>query len=432
MSDISRGKVAKALLQSLSSAGVKWIRFVITDVSNQIRSKVINITTREVEENPEMIVHGAMVVTCINGLFTHMDGIAYGTSVGSELMIPNLETLHILPYHPSHATMYCTNYSAPGKTSELCSRAFLEKQINAARSAGIYFTVGVEIEFILMRDGKPINLRNFMDDTKLDASADFLDQVVDMLKAQKNACLPIELIHAESGSGQYEIVVRYGWNPMETADSIITIRRTIHAVAKQHGYRATFLPKPILDTTGSGMHLHLSFSDADHGENKLGGDNEYGLSDIGSNMIMGVVKHLPALVAITQPTQNSYQRMKVGYWTGHKQSWAIEDKESAVRVCKDFSTQSLTNIELKVCDATANPYLAIGSLLAAALYGINNKLQLCPPGEGEELPNTLTDCLVNLRKSQFFKDAMGTALFDCFAAIKESDSKLYVEDVDVY
>ena len=432
MSDISRANVAKALLQSLSSAGVKWIRFVITDASNQIRSKAINITARQVEDNPEMILDGAMVVTCINGLFTHVDGIAYGTSVGSELMMPNLGTLHVLPYHPSHAAMYCTNFAAPDKISDLCPRAFLEKQINSARAARIHFAVGVEIEFILMKDGDPTSIRNFMDDIKFNASAEFIDQVVDMLKAQRNACLPIEIIHSECDSGQNEIVVRYSWNPMETADSIITIRRTIHAVAEQHGYRATFLPKPIPDTTGSGMHLHLSFSDADDGESKLGGDKEYGLSDTGSNMIMGVVKHLPALMAITQPTQNSYERMKPGSWSGHKQSWAIEDKESAVRVCKDFSTQSHDNIEFKVCDATANPYLAIGSLLAAALDGINNKLQLCPPGEGDELPNNLTDCLVNLRQSQFFKDAMGTALFDCFVAIKDSDSKLADKDVDVY
>ena len=124
--------------------------------------------------------------------------------------------------------------------------------------------------------------------------------------------------------------------------------------------------------------------------------------------------------------------MKPGSWSGHKQSWSIEDKESAVRVCKDFFTQALTNIELKACDGTANPYLAIGSLLAAALDGINNKLQLCPPGEGDKLPNSLADSLNNLRQSQFFKNTMGTALFDCFLDIKESDSKLDVKDVDVY
>ena len=127
MSDISRGKVAKALLQSLNCAGVKLIRFVITDASNQIRSKVINITTREVEENPEIILHGVMVPTCINGLFTHGNGIAHGTAVGTELIMPNLETLNVLPYLPSHAAMYCTNFTAPDKISDLCSRAFLEK-----------------------------------------------------------------------------------------------------------------------------------------------------------------------------------------------------------------------------------------------------------------------------------------------------------------
>ena len=78
----------------------------------------------------------------------------------------------------------------------------------------MYFAVGVEIEFILLKDGRPTTLRNFMDDTKFNASTEFMGQVVDMLKAQKNACVPIELIHAQAGSGQNEIVVRYSWNPM--------------------------------------------------------------------------------------------------------------------------------------------------------------------------------------------------------------------------
>ena len=404
MSDTSKAKVAKALLQTLSSVGVKWIRFVITDVSNQIRSKVINITTREIEENPEIILRGAMITTWVNELAS-MDGIDYGTSAGSELMIPNLETLHVLPYHPSHAAMYCTNYSAPDKT-ELCSRAFLEKQINAARETGIYFTVGVEIEFKLMKGG-----------TTLDDSADFLDQVVDMLKAQKNACLPLKLIYAESGSGQNKIVVRYSWNPMETADSIITIRRTIHAVANQHGYCATFKLESNFDTVGSSMHLHLSFSDTDHGENKLGGksDSKYGLSDTGFNITMGVIKHLPALVAITRT-----------YRTDSEECWGreLEDKKPAVRLCKDFSTQSPTNIELKVCDANANPYLSIGSLLAAALDGIKNPPNEFPHEKGTKLENDLEKCADNLAASNFFENAMGTALFKLFVAIKKRDATI--------
>lgn len=432
MTDLSPAKIGKALHQSLRAAGVKWIRYVVTDVSNQLRCKAIDITTRQIEENPELILHGAMTPTCINGLNTHLDSIAYGSASESELMMPNVETLHVLPYAPTHATMYCTNFFAPGQVSDLCTRAFLQKQISLAQAAGIYFTVGVEIEFILTKNGEPISTRNFMDEVKLNDGQDFVDEVVDMLKAQRNACSTIEIIHAESGHGQYELVVKYSWNPIEIADSVITIRRTIHAVAKQHGYKATFLPKPILDTTGSGMHLHLSFSDAFHGENKLAGDNKHGLSEVASSMIMGVVKHLPALVAITQPTPNSYQRMKAGCWTGHKQSWAIEDKESAVRVCKDFSSQLLTNMELKVCDGTANPYLAIGALLAAALDGIKNKLDLCEPRVGDELPNNLTDCLHNLKESRFFKETMGDKLFDCFVAIKECDDKNPVKNKDVY
>jgi glutamine synthetase len=228
---------------------------------------------------------------------------------------------------------------------------------------------------------------------------------------------------------------------MRAADNQVIYRETVRGVAFKQGLFASFAPKPWAAQPGNGCHLHFSAWDPP-GETNLFHDAKaaHGLSELGLSFLAGVLQHLPALVALTCPSFNSYRRLQPGTWSGAHLCYGPDNREVALRISSTYWSQeeSSTNLELRACDNTANPYLALGALIAAGLDGVARGL--VPPdcllaledpsrlseNEREErgirrLPADLETAIDELECDEVLLDSLGQRLAEAFLTIRRSE-----------
>eukprot|EP00005_Dracoamoeba_jomungandri_P004272 CAMPEP_0174259658 /NCGR_PEP_ID=MMETSP0439-20130205/8461_1 /TAXON_ID=0 /ORGANISM="Stereomyxa ramosa, Strain Chinc5" /LENGTH=469 /DNA_ID=CAMNT_0015343641 /DNA_START=33 /DNA_END=1439 /DNA_ORIENTATION=- len=185
----------------------------------------------------------------------------------------------------------------------------------------------------------------------------------------------VEASHHEiAGPGQCEIDILFG-SLRDTADQVMTYKYCAKNVAARHDKIATFMPKPIADDNGSGMHTHVSLSDSS-GRNLFSGDGYCNMSQMGLYFIGGLIKHAQAVCAFTNPTINSYKRLVPGFEAPVNMAYSGRNRSAAIRI--PVSHPSAARIEFRTPDPTANPYLAFSAILMAGLDGIQNKIH---PGD---------------------------------------------------
>ncbi|TMC10354.1 MAG: type I glutamate--ammonia ligase [Chloroflexi bacterium] len=228
------------------------------------------------------------------------------------------------------------------------------------------------------------------------------------------AGVDVEVHHHEVGTaGQAEIDMRFS-TLTRMADSLMTYKYVIKNVCQQHGYVATFMPKPLFQDNGSGMHCHQSLWK--EGSNLFFDENGYALlSDEARWYIGGLLKHAPALLAFCAPTTNSYRRLVPGYEAPINLVYSQRNRSACVRIPVYSTSPKSKRIEFRSPDATANPYLAFPAMLMAGLDGIENKIE--PPApldkdlyelEGEEkakiasVPGSLSEVLKALEADHEF------------------------------
>ncbi len=254
---------------------------------------------------------------------------------------------------------------------------------------------------------------------------------LDALLAQD---IPVEQYYPESGPGQQELTILHA-PALIAAERQIVFRETVRAVARQHQLRASFLPKIFADQAGSGCHLHLSLWR--DGTNLIADSTATGqLSAMASEFVAGVQHHLPALMALTTPSPNSYRRIAPHSWSGAFNCWGFDNREAAIRIPTNPASPSPTHVELKTMDATANPYLAMGAVIAAGLDGLQTHRSLsepvqCDPGtlsEGERrkrgiqrLPETLGVSIEHLTQDAVLLAALGPALAQAYVAVRKAE-----------
>ena len=191
-----------------------------------------------------------------------------------------------------------------------------------------------------------------------------------------DAGVPIEAHHHEVATGgQGEIDMRFA--PLVVmADSLLKYKYIVKNVAKKHGKTATFLPKPIFDDNGSGMHTHLSIWEGD--TPLFAGDGYAGLSEMALHAIGGLLKHAPAITAFSNPTTNSYKRLVPGFEAPVNLAYSQRNRSAAVRIPMYSPNPKTKRIEFRCPDGSCNPYLCFSAMLMAALDGIQSKID---PGE---------------------------------------------------
>jgi glutamine synthetase len=262
-----------------------------------------------------------------------------------------------------------------GNPAPLCVRSLLTRTERAAAAHGLTTLLGAELECtMLASDGGPASTAPWSPygiRTSLDRSA-FL---VDLAGAAERAGLSIEQIHTEYGHDQIEVSLAPD-TPVATADAVILARIVLGRAAARHGLRISFSPVPFEGAAGNGAHLHLSLADGD-GPLFSGGEGPHGIRPAGGSAIAGVIEALPDLLGVYAGSALSALRLKPGNWAGAAACWGLENREAAVRfIAATPGSPRGANVELKLIDPSANPYLAAAAFLGSALRGIDRALAL--------------------------------------------------------
>jgi glutamine synthetase len=361
--------------------------------------------------------------------------------VGEIRLMPDPDTFVVLPYAPRAGLMLADMQTRDGEPWGACPRSFLKRMIRRAASEGLQVKAAFEPEWSLavrVEDRYvPFDESLCFSTVGMQTSAVVIDEIVDALGKQG---LRVEQYYPELGSGQQELSIGYA-PALRAADNQILYRETIRAVAFKHGYFASFAPKPWPDQAGNGCHLHLSVWDPT-GEENLFFDRSapYQLGPLGRSFAAGVLEHLPGLIGLTCPSYNSYHRLQPSTWSSAFTCWGPDNREAAVRVASTYAGQEMRsiNLELKASDNSANPYIALGGVIAAGLDGIIRRLDLrdsqlalvdpatIPEEERQErgiirLPDTLSAALDALQEDSVLLEALGSQLATSYTAVRRSE-----------
>ncbi len=235
----------------------------------------------------------------------------------------------------------------------------------------------------------------------------------EMLLTLDKIGVAVEVQHHEvATAGQAEIDMRYG-PLLEMADNVQKYKYVIRNVANKYGKTVTFMPKPLFNDNGSGMHVHLSIWKG--GKNLFAGNGYAGMSETAMYAIGGILKHAPALLAFTNPSTNSYKRLVPGYEAPVNLAYSSRNRSAAIRIPMYHSSESSKRIEFRCPDPSCNPYLAMTAILMAAIDGIINKIDPgqpldkniydLSPAELAKVPHTpgsLREALMALQKDHAF------------------------------
>jgi glutamine synthetase len=202
------------------------------------------------------------------------------------------------------------------------------------------------------------------------------DMRTEMLLTMAKCGVPIEKHHHEVATGgQCELGFRFD-TLIKAADYLMTYKYVIKNVAKKYGKTVTFMPKPVFNDNGSGMHTHQSIWK--DGQPLFAGDKYAGLSDMALHYIGGLLRHAPALLAFTNPSTNSYKRLVPGFEAPVNLAYSQGNRSASIRIPLSGTNPKAKRLEFRCPDATANPYLAFAAMLCAGLDGIKNKID---PGD---------------------------------------------------
>jgi len=435
------------IVSEANERGVQLVRFLYCDNGGVIRGKSTHVgaLARRMQSGIGL-VKGMQSFTSLD--FLAPDG-TYGP-VGEIRLIPDPDTFVILPYAPRSAQMLVNMVELDHQPWALDPRAFLQRMVAKAAEKGLAFDAAFENEFFLAYrkdDGfVPVDRSLCFSAIGMESTEPVIQDIIAALTDQG---LTVELSHPELGWGQQELSIRHA-PALRAADNQITYRQTVRAVAAQHGMVATLAPKPWADQAGSGAHLHWSIWDAAHTTNKLADpDGLAGLSTLARQAIAGVLTHLPALLGMTTPSVNSFRRLQPHFWSSAYTAWGIENREAAVRVPTRYwdDEAGSTNLELKASDSSANPYIALGGVMAAALDGIERGLDPGDPvnedpgnlsdAEREQrgirrFPLTAADALDELERDDVLTAAMGEGLATEYLKVRRAEAAAYAEHDEAF
>ena len=309
-----------------------------------------------------------------------------------------------------------------GTPWECCPREFLRRAIAALdQAAGLRLVAAFEQEFVYTgnhdRPGDAYSLHAFR------RQGTFGEAFVAALRAA--GVVPDSFL-AEYGARQFEVTVA-PQPALTAADHAVITREMARAAAFRHGHRASFSPMPDPAGVGNGVHIHMSLWDKTGAPVTHAADGRLGLSQVAQHFCAGVLHHLPAICAITAPSPVSYLRLTPNRWAPTLIDIVRQDRGAALRVCPVFAAAAgdvarQFNVEFRVCDGAASPYLALGAVIFAGVDGLERKLALPVSADSpEQLPRSLANALDNMAMSTAVQDWFGPVFLDAYLRHKRSE-----------
>jgi glutamine synthetase len=356
------------------------------------------------------------------------------------LVMPDPDTAIPLPWKPE-VVWVTGDLIMDGKLVEQNPRQVLKRVVASATKAGYEMKTGVECEYFLISpDGSAISdaadqqAKPCYDQQALMRRYDVVAEICDAMVTL--GWKPYQNDH-EDANGQFEMNWKYD-NVLLTADRHAFFKFMVKSIAEKHGLRATFMPKPFANLTGSGCHMHTSVWSRDGGKNLFEDQNgELGLSRLAYHFIGGIMHSAEGMCAISNPTVNSYKRINApptlsgATWSPNAVTYAGNNRTHMIRI------PEAGRIELRLADGAANPYLLAAAVLAAGLEGVNDsrdpgkRLDINMYTDGhkvkniKKLPLNLLDALRALERSSVLKSALGDETIASYVKLRYADWNSY-------
>jgi glutamine synthetase len=426
------------VLRTVEERDIRFIRLWFTDVLGVLKSVAVAPAELESAFSEGIGFDGS----AIEGL----------TRVFEADMVakPDPTTFQVLPWRGErHGTgrMFCDILTPDGQPSLADSRNVLKRTLAKASDRGFTFYTHPEVEFYLFNqltktDSKlePVDQGGYFDHLARGSTHDFRRAAITMLESMG---ISVEFSHHEAGPGQNEIDLRYA-DALTTADNLMTFRTVVKEVALEQGVFASFMPKPLADQPGSGMHTHVSLFEDDRNAFYEPGA-QFELSKTARQFIAGLMVHASEITAVTNQYVNSYKRLWGGQEAPSYVSWGHNNRSALVRVpmYKPGKGNS-ARIEYRALDSAANPYLAFAVLLAAGLKGIEEGYDLLDHTEDDvweltaaerralgiaPLPRDLDEAIQFMEKSELVAETLGEHVFDYFLRNKREEWETYSAQV---
>jgi glutamine synthetase len=376
------------------------------------------------------------ITRAVFGLIQNDHLIPSTAPVGEYRIHPDFSSLKKGPID-GHISMQGEFREPSGAPVALCPRTTLQRAVELGAANGLSFLIGFEIEFLLLErvERKPGAVANRYTTLTTDGHAwsvsrYFADPKVatllrDMVATLEDMGIFVEQVHAESATGQFELVLP-PYPPVEAVDTLLHTRDVMSALATAAGFRLTLHPKPFAHACGTASHMHMSIT------NSASSDNEpINKPDVYLPFYAGILKHLRAIVAFTYSNPASFDRMSDGTWSGGRWvTWGTQNKETALRKIEG------SHWELKCMDGLANPFFAAAAVLFAGIRGVvegqemtwgdcemdpskltaNDRKEL---GVTQMLPASVEEALAALKEDTQLVADMGPELVERYVAIKE-------------
>jgi glutamine synthetase len=376
------------LLNAVAEKKIARVRLLVIDIHGCPKFMVIPAG------NLEDIAHGMSI-----------DGssIPGFTNAGSSdvLLKPDLETPYFMG---DEVILFCDLYETENTPLSKDGRGILKRI-----SPEYQVLAKPELEFFLLKGTLPIDQAGYMDAGE---GLPLVEEVVN------TAGIKVERFHHENGPGQYEIEPVMG-PAVPECDAIIILKDLLRRKAHQKDWTATFMPKPLENRAGSGMHFHLLLE-------KNGKNLFQGFGDTARHFVGGLLAHAREITAVCNPIVNSYKRLIPNYEAPVNISWGRSNRSALVRIPKGGRTR----VEYRAPDPSCNPYLALALMVRAGLDGMKNKIE--PPEEGSSasssygmLPSSLEEALDELKASDLVHETLGAALVEEFVTIKKKEIRSY-------
>ncbi len=419
------------ILQQVNENNIDMIRFLYIDADGMIRG--YSSTSMSLEED---FMSGHLYAKGMATAFSVLETLAPESNfgpIGEWSGIPDPSTFRILPYVPNTASCIVDFREREShEDSGLCGRSALKRLL---KNMDFEVKACFENEFYLLkRDGngklEPFESSKCFSTRGMNSSHEVITEIIKALQQQG---IQVEKHYPEYGPSQHEIVMKYV-EGIQAADEQILFRETLRGVSQNHDLIASFMPKPSPELPGSGAHIHISLWK--NGNNVFyDKDKPDGLSQTALYFMGGILKHLRAICAFTAPIVTSYKRLLPHNWASAFACTGINNREAALRISTGQHSryEKTTNIEFKPVDGTCNPYLALATILAAGVKGINEKIVPsdtldCDPGHLTEnerknlgiyrLPKNLGEAIAALKGDEFFAEVLGDILYKEYITLK--------------
>lgn len=433
--DMDRRAIER-VLSGVREAGVQQIELQFADVTGAV--KTVAVPARRIAA---VLADGEWFDgSAIEGLAREVESDMY--------LRPDPSTFSIMePAGVPCARLICQVVTPSGEPYPGDGRGTLRSLLDSAESAGLGYLVAPEIEFFLFPADAIVPLADDPSSYFERSRGRSRRVELEIVAGLEAMGVHIESSHHEVASGQFELDLPL-LPALVSADMVTTLKPAVKELARERGMQATFMPKPLADAAGSGMHTHQVLVDRSGRSVFDDPTDSYGLSTIAKAFLAGQLDHAPGMCALVAPVVNSYKRLVPGYEAPVAGSWGRHSRGALIRVPTpihgDASPGEVfgVRLELRLPDPSCNPYLAYTVMLAAGLDGLDRGCELGPPLEEVEhgfggsahsvtkpLPASLGEALEALEDDDVITAALGSELMELFRSAKTLEWEAYRRQV---